>query len=76
MLESQRMNRIYVQHGGTLVMPEEHKQESAVKNTIEMQTMVIRSEDLFKGSRQVLISHGSETYRLLHTKNGKLILQK
>ncbi len=57
-------------------MPEEHKQESGVKNTIEMQTMVIRSEDLFKGSRQVLISHGSETYRLLHTKNGKLILQK
>ncbi len=75
MLESQRMNRIYVQHGRTLVMPEEHKQE-VVKNTIEMQTMVFRSEDLFKGSRQVLISHGSETYRLLHTKNGKLILQK
>ena len=76
MLESQRMNRTYLQHKGTLAMPEEHKQEGVVKNTIEMQTMVIRSEDLFKGSRQVLISHGSETYRLLHTKNGKLILQK
>ena len=57
-------------------MADETQQEQVAHSPIEMQTMVIRSEDLFKGSRQVLIAHGSETYRLLHTKNGKLILQK
>lgn len=36
----------------------------------------IDSQQLFQGKRQVLITHGNEIYRLLHTKNGKLILQK
>ena len=36
----------------------------------------IDSQQLFQGKRQVLITHGNEVYRLLHTKNGKLILQK
>ena len=37
---------------------------------------VIRSDDLFRGARQVLIEHGSERYRLIITRNDKLILQK
>ena len=37
---------------------------------------VLRSEDLLQGRREVLIIHGSEIYRLLCTKNNKLILQK
>ena len=37
---------------------------------------VLRSEELFQGGRQVLILHGGETYRLLRTRNDKLILQK
>ena len=36
----------------------------------------IPSEDIFCGHREVTILHGGETYRLLHTRNGKLILQK
>lgn len=36
----------------------------------------IRSEDLFKGDREVVILHNQEPYRLLVTKNNKLILQK
>jgi hemin uptake protein HemP len=36
----------------------------------------IRSEDLFQGRVEVLIAHGAETYRLRHTRSGKLILQK
>lgn len=36
----------------------------------------IRSEELFQGQIEVLISHGTETYRLRRTRNGKLILQK
>jgi hemin uptake protein HemP len=37
---------------------------------------VLRSEDLLQGHREVLILHGNEVYRLLCTRNNKLILQK
>jgi hemin uptake protein HemP len=36
----------------------------------------IPSEELLKGSREVHILHEGEIYRLLLTRNGKLILQK
>lgn len=36
----------------------------------------LRSEDLLRGAREVLIEHGKETYRLRLTKAGKLILNK
>jgi hemin uptake protein HemP len=36
----------------------------------------VRSEDLLKGGKEVLIQHGQETYRLRLTKAGKLILNK
>jgi hemin uptake protein HemP len=36
----------------------------------------IRSEDLFAGERVVLIEHAGEQYRLLITRNDRLILQK
>ncbi len=34
------------------------------------------SGDLFQGAREVQIEHHGEIYRLLETRNGKLILQK
>lgn len=37
---------------------------------------IIRSEDLFAGARVVLIRHADEQYRLLITRNNRLILQK
>lgn len=37
---------------------------------------VLRSEDLFLGSHEILIDHEGEQYRLRLTRNGKLILQK
>jgi hemin uptake protein HemP len=37
---------------------------------------VLRSEDLLQGHREVMILHGNEVYRLLCTRNNKLILQK
>jgi hemin uptake protein HemP len=37
---------------------------------------VIRSEDLFAGGRVVLIQHAGEQYRLMITRNDRLILQK
>lgn len=36
----------------------------------------LRSEDLLAGRREVQILHSGEVYRLLVTRNGKLILQK
>jgi hemin uptake protein HemP len=37
---------------------------------------VVRSEEIFAGERIVLIQHGGEQYRLLVTRNDRLILQK
>lgn len=34
------------------------------------------SHELFQGSRVVVINHAGETYRLLLTRNNRLILQK
>jgi hemin uptake protein HemP len=34
------------------------------------------SQELFQGSRIVVITHAGETYRLLVTRNNRLILQK
>jgi len=36
----------------------------------------IQAEQLLQGHRQVLIEHGGETYRLVLTRNNKLLLQK
>jgi hemin uptake protein HemP len=37
---------------------------------------VLRSEDLLAGERMVVIEHGGAQYRLLVTRNDRLILQK
>ena len=57
-------------------MPENEQQATTTEMPSDLQAKILRSEDLFEGRRQVLIAHGTEVYRLLHTKNGKLILQK
>lgn len=36
----------------------------------------IESDALLRGTREVLIRHGGELYRLRHTRNDKLILTK
>jgi hemin uptake protein HemP len=48
-----------------------------VNSPAESETVrVVRSEELFAGGRVVLIQHGGEQYRLLLTRNDRLILQK
>jgi hemin uptake protein HemP len=39
-------------------------------------TRVLRSEELFAGARVVMIQHADELYRLMITRNNRLILQK
>ena len=36
----------------------------------------LQSRELLRGTREVLIRHGGEVYRLRHTRNDKLILTK
>ena len=38
--------------------------------------LIIESTDLLQGRRIVVIKHKGERYRLIETRNGKLILQK
>ncbi|MGC1274569.1 MAG: hemin uptake protein HemP [Planctomycetaceae bacterium] len=37
---------------------------------------VLRSEELLRGEKEVLIEHQGSLYRLRQTRNGKLILHK
>ena len=48
----------------------------ATRSTRLPRPSAIRSEDLLHGQVEVLIEHGTETYRLRVTRSGKLILQK
>ena len=38
--------------------------------------IVIESTDIFQGAREVQIEHGGEVYRLIITRNNKLILHQ
>ena len=69
------MNSFDFNHKGPLVM-EDNEQNMTTDHASDQQAKILRSEDLFEGRRQIFIAHGTEIYRLLHTKNGKLILQK
>ena len=42
----------------------------------EMGARVVRSEDLLQGERELIILHGTQIYRLICTRNDKLLLQK
>jgi len=48
----------------------------AIASNTPSMPRAVRSEDLLRGAREVLIQHGQETYRLRLTKAGKLILNK
>lgn len=50
--------------------------DSAVKSTQATKNRVITSEDLFAGSREIVIKHAGDEYRLRLTSQGKLILTK
>jgi hemin uptake protein HemP len=43
---------------------------------VPQDSRMLRSTDIFAGSREVLIAHGDEYYRLRLTRSNKLILHK
>jgi len=49
---------------------------SAASRTIAMRENRLDSQDIFVGTREVIISHGEEVYRLRLTAQNKLILTK
>lgn len=60
-------------------MPEDESIDAAPEDAAAPQRdepRVIPSEELFAGGRLVLIQHAGELYRLLVTRNDRLILQK
>ena len=63
----------------TQALPPADKQAAESNSTphVEREAIrVVRSEEIFAGERIVLIQHGGEQYRLLVTRNDRLILQK
>jgi hemin uptake protein HemP len=51
-------------------------QNSEVQNSEVPHVKVWDSAQILGGSREAIILHGDQAYRLLCTRNGKLILQK
>lgn len=47
-----------------------------VQPALAAQVRTLPSSTLLEGRREVLIAHEGQIYRLLQTKNGKLLLQK
>ena len=46
------------------------------QSSADSKRLTLRTAELFKGDREVLIEHNGETYRLRITRGGKLILNK
>lgn len=51
-------------------------QKGAATRHIRMEAERLDSRDLFVGTREIIIMHGEETYRLRLTAQNKLILTK
>ena len=54
----------------------EREHESEQRMQPSLRVFSVRSEELFRGGRELQIVHGAEIYRLRVTRNNKLILQK
>ena len=55
-------------------LPAENPEADQSRDALPPRQM--ESEELLQGSRELLIRHGENIYRLRLTRNGKLILQK
>lgn len=58
------------------IRPRLHLIKPAAMQTVAVPELAVDSHVLLQGRSEVLIRHGSETYRLRHTRNDKLILTK
>ena len=56
--------------------PSPEKPQSPQQHSRGAHPRCVDSEELLRGERELHIRHGDEVYRLMITRNGKLILQK
>ncbi|MEM7443544.1 MAG: hemin uptake protein HemP [Pseudomonadota bacterium] len=54
----------------------EHFSSTESQPDVPRLSRTLNSSDLLAGRREIIIDHDGELYRLRHTKNGKLILNK
>jgi len=54
----------------------DHSRTALIERSIPLADNRIQSRDLFASSREIIIVHGEETYRLRLTAQNKLILTK
>jgi hemin uptake protein HemP len=59
-----------------LIPPSQPVEATPLQLSATNRPLVLNSAELLRGQREVWIQHGNEIYRLIHTRNGKLILQK
>jgi hemin uptake protein HemP len=61
-----------------MTLPADHRRpdSAASEKAAPSSARTVRSEELLRGERLLLIEHAGEIYRLQVTRNGKLILQK
>ena len=63
--------------GDRIVMTMPEKDPAKPETSAELPSLrAIRSDEILQGHKEVRIVHEGEVYRLLVTRNGKLILQK
>lgn len=62
--------------GDRIVMTMPDEDPSQPKESELPPWRALRSEEILQGNKEVRIVHEGEVYRLLVTRNGKLILQK
>ncbi|WP_028917933.1 hemin uptake protein HemP [Pseudoxanthomonas sp. J35] len=58
-----------------LTLPHAEPAREAVP-ALQADDLVLDSDQLLRGRREILIRHGDRVYRLRHTSNDKLILTK
>ena len=63
-------------HGGTMVEQEMTDQNAPGRTTAAETVRIIPSGELLMGSKEIIIRHGADDYRLRLTRAGKLILNK
>lgn len=57
-------------------LKEEGSNQAKLPSTSTFALPIINSEQLFQKGREVIIIHEDTTYKLIKTRNGKLILNK
>ena len=68
------LQALAMQDDSTPSVPPIGPQVAALPAAVDART--VRSDELFAGARVVLIQHADEIYRLMITRNNRLILQK